>query len=118
MGTGATGCFLNINGTVHAIVNWRSRSHKDDVIIGCRLTKAQEAQYAQMKGQGAGEAAICDRLFPQSVLPRSRPTVRIDIDVLTKGQLLQLIRERIGKPLPTLEKVSRLDLKSILAACS
>jgi len=118
MSTGTTGCFMNINGTIHAVVNWRSRSDKDDVIIGCRLNKGQEDTYERMKDQGYSDPVICDKLFPQALLPRARQKVSVDIEVLTKQQLVQLIRDTLGKPLPSLEKLSTDDLRSVLASCS
>lgn len=118
MSTGTTGCFMNINGTIHAVVNWRSRSDKDDVIIGCRLNRGQEETYGRMKEQGYSDPVICDRLFPQALLPKVRQKVSVDIEVLTKPQLVQLIRETLGKPLPSLEKLATEDLRSILSSCS
>jgi hypothetical protein len=118
MSTGTTGCFMNISGTIHAVVNWRSRSDKDDVIIGCRLNKGQEETYGRMKDQGYSDPVICDRLFPQALLPKVRQKVSVDIEVLTKPQLVQLIREKLGKPMPSLDKLNADDLRSVLASCS
>jgi hypothetical protein len=110
-------CFLEVNGSVHAILNWRTRGTKDDVIIGCLLNAAQVAAYRRMKAQNVSEAAICDKLFPEPAVPRSRQTrVTVDIDLLTKAQLVQLIRERFNKPLASLDKLNTIDLRSILAS--
>jgi hypothetical protein len=118
MATGNTGVFMNINGTVHAVVNWRSRQDKDDVIVGCRLSDNQRRLYEKMKTQGFTDAVIVDRLYPQAVLPKASVKVSIDVALLTKAQLVQLIRERLNKPMPTLEKLNTEDLRSILASCA
>ncbi|MBD3241956.1 MAG: hypothetical protein GF331_15310, partial [Chitinivibrionales bacterium] len=92
MSTGNTACFLNINGTIHAILNWRTRRSKEDVIIGCKLSDEQKAEYTRLVARGHDETAICDKLFPAAILPESRQTVSVDIEVLTKAQLVLLIR--------------------------
>lgn len=118
MSTANTACFLNINGTIHAILNWRTRRSKEDVIIGCKLDENQKSEYARLIARGYDEAAICDKLFPMAVLPDSRRTVDVDIELLTKAQLVFLIRERLQKPLPSLDKLNTHDLRAILAACT
>ena len=116
MSTGNTACFLNINGTVHAILNWRTRQVKEDVIIGCRLNKQQKEVYERMVAEGRPEEEISDRLFPVAVLPPARTTVEVDVDLLSKTQLVHLIRERLKKPLPSLDKLNASDLRSVLGS--
>ena len=110
-------CFLEVNGAVHAVLNWRSRVGKDDVIIGCLLNAVQSAAYRRMKAQGMAEGDICDAIFPPPPLPPSRQTlVSIDVALLTKAQLLRCIRERLNQPLNSLHKLCVEDLRSILGS--
>ncbi len=118
MSNGNTACFLNINGTVHAILNWRTRRSKEDVIIGCKLDEHQKGEYERLTARGYDETAICDKLFPMAAVADSRHTVDVDIELLTKSQLVRLIRERLQEPLPSLDKLNTHDLRAILAACA
>lgn len=109
-------CFLNVNGTVHAILNWRTRNTKEDVILGCRLDDRQKKVYEDMLASGCSETEIADKLFPETSLPKVRKKVSVDVDLLNKTQLLSLIRNRLDQTLPSLDKLNTDDLRSLLAS--
>lgn len=82
MANAGTACFVNVNGTIHAVVNWRQRRSKDDVIIGSKLSDEQAAQYVQLRQKGLSETDICDQLFPNS-LPAGRTPGSVSISAFS-----------------------------------
>ncbi len=104
-------CFAQLNGKVHAVLNWRLRQKPEDVFIAEALTADELQHYQVLQAQGLSDVEIFEALFPT----RSKPVERISIelDQLTRSQLLHLLMLKLG-PIPSLRNMELDDLRKLL----
>jgi hypothetical protein len=103
-------CFEKINGKIKAVLNWRVRQKEDDIVIAEDLNTKEFKRYKELKETGKDDTLIFAELFPQNVCSGQ---VLVEIDKLTKKQLLCLILTRIKISLPSLKNMSAEDLRSL-----
>ncbi len=105
-------CFTQLNGKLHAVLNWRLRQRPDDVFIAEELTQTELQQYRIMQDKGMNDVEIFDVLFPARTKPVGK--VSIEIDQLNRSQLVHLLMQKLG-PLPSLRNMEMDDLRKLLA---
>ena len=80
------------------------------------------AMFATLRVPGFPLAAVLRRRDdapppPRAVaVPRGPERVSVDIDLLNKTQLIHIIRERIRKPLRSLQNMNAEDLRGLLSS--
>lgn len=105
--------FVEIDGKMRAIMNYK-RAMEDDAVILQELTQSEDLQYHSLRDSGRSDDTIFAVLF--SADEETLPSIRINIDILTKRQLATLIAERLGSPLRTLTRMNKDDLMKLLAS--
>ena len=108
-------CFMNFHNQVYANLNWHLRTKVDDVMLLEPLDTQDMGKYSKLSKQGLSDKKIFKELYPR-VEYKPREKVLIDIDLLTKEQLIHLISIRLNASLPTLIYMSTEDLKTLFAA--
>ena len=101
-----------INGRLYAVLNWQSRRDNEDVLVAAPLTGRQVRSYRALLRKGLTETQIFDRLFPQPEKPAGK--LEVDVDMLTKKQLAELACRALGLKLPSMEKMSKKDLATLV----
>lgn len=104
-------CFTQLNGKLHAVLNWRLRQRPDDVFIAEELNPTELQQYRNLQAKGLDEVQIFDALFPARTKPVER--VSIELDQLTRSQIVHLLMLKLG-PLPSLRNMELDDLRKLL----
>lgn len=105
--------FVEIDGKMRAVMNYK-RAMEDDAILLQELTQSEDLQYRSLKDIGRSDDTIFALLFSPD--EETFPSIRINIDILTKRQLATLIAERLDTPLRTLTRMNKDDLKKMLAS--
>ena len=104
-------CFARINGKLQAILNWRVRHKESDIVIAEELNSKEINLYKELKKSGKSDTQIFNQLFPPKV--ESHKQVLIEIDKLTKKQLVYLIINKLNTSLPSLKNMTLEDLKEL-----
>jgi hypothetical protein len=117
-------CFLEHRGEVYVITNWRLRRSENDVAILLKLSPGHRSKYDLLVWQGRPQEKIFRDLFPAKRGARAVPAkaartaakqmVSIDVRLLTKEQLRDLINERLSCPVPSLDTLPLDDLRQLL----
>ena len=110
-------CFLNYDNHVYAIQNWHLRKSVFDVVILDPLDTQDMGKYSKLSKQGLSDTQIYKKLYP-SVEYKPKEKVLIDIDLLTKDQLIHLVSSKLNTSLPTLMYMSTEDLKTLFSVLS
>jgi hypothetical protein len=110
-------CFMNYDNHVYAIQNWYLRKSEFDVVILNPLDTQDMGKYSKLSKQGLSEKQIYKKLYP-SVEHKPKEKVLIDIDLLTKDQLIHLVNTKLNASLPTLMYMSTEDLKTLFSVLS
>ena len=105
-------CFIASDDQVFAIMNWYLRKDEFDVMILDPLDTQDIATYTRLCGQGITSKEIYKTLYPD-VEYKPKEKILIDVDLLTKDQLTQLISTILEKNLPTLMYMSTEDLLTL-----
>jgi len=92
-------CFMNFHNQVYANLNWHLRTKVDDVMILEPLDTQDMGKYSKLTKQGLSDNEIYKKLYPR-VEHRPKEKVLIDIDLLTKEQLIHLISLKLNASLP------------------
>ena len=108
-------CFMNFHNQVYANLNWHLRTKVDDVMILEPLDTQDMGKYSKLTKQGLSDNEIYKKLYPR-VEHRPKEKVLIDIDLLTKEQLIHLISLKLNASLPTLIYMSTKDLMTLFSA--
>ena len=108
-------CFMKYQNQVYAVQNWYLRKNEFDVMLLEPLDTQDMGPYSKLSKQGLSDKKIFKELYPR-VEYKPREKVLIDIDLLTKEQLIHLISIRLNASLPTLIYMSTEDLKTLFAA--
>lgn len=109
--------FTEINGRIHAILNYALRQSNDDEIISEPLDTRELAIYRNLKGAGQNDPEIFKTLFPPSIpkINRRPPSkVEIEIEQLNKRQLIHLILQEVKTSIVSLSRMSVTDLRKLL----
>jgi hypothetical protein len=109
--------FINFHNKVYANRNWHLRTKVDDVILLEPLDTQDMGKYSKLSKQGLSDNEIYKKLYPR-VEHRPKEKVLIDIDLLTKEQLIHLISLKLNASLPTLIYMSTKDLKTLYSVSS
>jgi hypothetical protein len=110
-------CFMEFNNKVYAIQNWHLRNNEDDVILLDPLDTQELGKHSELSKQGRSEEHIFNVIYPRAVT-KPKAKVLIDIDMLTKDQLLHLIRVGLNISVPSLMYMSTDDLQELYLAIS
>ena len=108
-------CFMNFHNQVYANLNWHLRTKVDDVMLLEPLDTQDMGKYSKLSKQGVSDNEIYKKLYPR-VEHRPKEKVLIDIDLLTKEQLIHLISLKLNASLPTLIYMSTKDLMTLFSA--
>ena len=106
-------CFVRFEGRTHAILNWQLRRSISDAIISWPLSREEQAAFQKYRDEGQGEQAIFGLLFPP---PVRKPLAVSDLQKKTKNQLIHLIMNKLGCSLPSLMKMTKVDLCALYLA--
>ncbi len=106
-------CFLRFQNNVYAFLNWRLREKPFDVMVLHPLDTRQLVTYQKLLKQGRTDESIFNTFFPPVDKPKKR--VLIDVDLLTKEQLVHLICTITRESLPSLSRMSTEDLKTLFS---
>ena len=109
--------FINFHNQVYANLNWHLRTKVDDVMLLEPLDTQDMGKYSKLSKQGLSDNEIYKKLYPR-VEHRPKEKVLIDIDLLTKEQLIHLISLKLNASLPTLIYMSTKDLKTLYSVSS
>ena len=110
-------CFAEYNGRQYAILNWELRRTMNDAIISRPLLKDELALYEKYKRQGKENAWIFRQLFPPRLLQqKSRLVSPKDLTKLGKNQLIHLILSKLHSSIPSLNKMTKPDLRTLYLA--
>ena len=117
-------CFLEHRGEVYVITNWRLRRNESDVAILLKLSPSHRSKYDLLLWQGRSQEKIFRDLFPAKRSSRTQPAktakavakqmVSVDIRLLTKEQLRDLINERLSCAVDSLDTLPLEDLRRLL----
>ena len=110
-------CFISFHNQVYANLNWHLRTKVDDVMILEPLDTQDLGKYSKLSKQGLSDKKIFKKLFPR-VDYKPKEKVLIDVDLLTKEQLIHLISINLDASLPTLIYISTEDLKTLYSVSS
>ncbi|MBU0985842.1 MAG: hypothetical protein KKH68_01205 [Proteobacteria bacterium] len=114
--------FTKASGAVKAILNWRTRTDEDAVLLSDTFDTEEMDLYQDFKDAGKDDQFIFEKFFPpkETIKAGSQKVsddkkegtfeVAIDINRLTKIQLAFLIERQIKTPLSTLGNMSKEDL--------
>ena len=107
--------FLEMDGEVYAIVNQKHRKSENDVMVRLALHEDERTIYDQLKKEGRDESAIFQVLFPEFKSPDKIPRkIEIDVDDLTKSQVLHMISKYMQTKLRSLSRMTVKDLRELL----
>jgi hypothetical protein len=109
--------FMEINNRLYAIQNWYLRQKADDIVLLDPLDTQELGKHSELSKQGLSEALIFNALYPR-VVTKPKEKVLIDIDLLTKEQLIRLICVELNTSLPTLMYMSTDDLQKLYLGVS
>ncbi|MBV9463782.1 MAG: hypothetical protein JO317_06085 [Verrucomicrobiae bacterium] len=110
--------FTSHDQDVYAILNWQGYKGPDHAVALRKLTPEQADAYRAQRREGRTEQEIFASLFPRRPAKPVRllpPKISVEIDLLHRSQLLELLRRRLGERLPTLDRLSTPDLRALLA---
>ena len=110
-------CFLEFDNQVYAIQNWYLRKNEFDVILLDPLDTQEMGKHSELSKQGIPEEQIFGVLYPK-VQSEPRQKVLVDIDFLTKDQLIQLICGELNLSMPSLIYLPTDDLQKLYTALS
>jgi len=110
----ASKCFTRNGSTLYAIINWSSRRRTQDAAILKKLTAEQTKKYESALESGKPEKEIFEELFPPPPPQKNGPKIEVDLDFLTKEQLIDLISRRTRSNLPSLGALSLTELQVLL----
>lgn len=110
-------CFLEFNNKVYAIQNWQLRNKEEDVILLDPLDTQELGKHSELSKQGLSDERIYNALYPRVETIHKRK-ILIDIDMLTKDQLIHLIRVGLNISVPSLMYMSTDDLQELYLAIS
>jgi len=102
-------CFLEYDGIVKVIINPSGQTDEDNAVIIRTLSVAEMEQYSLLVAEGYSDATICEEMFPEYVGALNED-IENESKPATKSDLAKSIRDRIGKQLPSLEKMTKADL--------
>ncbi|MGH1362692.1 MAG: hypothetical protein ACRBF0_03990 [Calditrichia bacterium] len=102
-------CFLEYDGIVKVIINPSGQSDEDNAVIIRTLNTAETEQYCLLVEEGYSEDTIFEEMFPEYT-DALNEEVETESKPATKSDLAKSIRDRIGKQLPSLEKMTKADL--------
>jgi hypothetical protein len=105
---------MEVNGKLYAILNWQGRKRQSDELVAAPLTDDQNRMYLRYKRQGDSDSRIMSKLFPPAHKDPTRIIIRMS--TLSKKAMAELVASRLAINVPTLEKMSRHDLKKLLLA--
>jgi hypothetical protein len=111
------GCFMKFNNQLYAIQNWYLRKNEFDVVLLDPLDTQEMGTHLKLSKQGLSEEHIYNALYPK-VSTKPKEKVLIDIDLLTKEQLIHLICVGLNTSLPTLMYMSTDDLQKLYLVIS
>jgi len=103
---------MSVHNQVYANLNWHLRTREDDVMLLEPLDTQDMGKYSKLTKEGLSDNEIYTKLYPR-VEHKPKEKVLIDIDLLTKEQLIHLISIRLNASLPTLIYMSTEDLKTL-----
>jgi len=104
-------CFVHHRNNVYVILNWQVRKDEFDVMLLDPLDTQQLVWYQELVKDGYTDDSIYKKLYPEALLQEKK--VLVNIELLSKEQLVHLINSRLGKTLTSLIRVSSDDLKSL-----
>ena len=104
-------CFAKINGRLKVIVNWRSRQSDSDIVIAEDLNTTEIDLYHKLKESGKEDEHIFNELFPKCDIKILQSPM--EIDKLTREQLIDYIRSKIDLSITSLELMLTEDLKKL-----
>jgi hypothetical protein len=105
---------MELQGRLYAILNWQGRHSGSDELLAAPLTDDQNRQYVRFKRHGDSDSVIFAKLFPASRREPRRIIIRMS--TLSKKAMAELIASKLSISAPSLEKMSREDLKNMLLA--
>ena len=112
-------CFLEFNDKVYAVQNWHLRKKEDDVVLLDPLDTQELGKHSELSQLGKSEEYIFNALYPViPSTPKPKQQVLIDVDLLTKDQLMHLIRVGLNISVPSLMYMSTNDLQELYLAIS
>ena len=109
-----TRCFFQISGQWYALMNWQAQVSTGDAVVFQVLSPHDVEIMHMLRQQGMNEPRIFSRLFPPRALQHRSPLVRVPISLLTKAQLVHVITHRLGTHLPSLIRMRKSDLQTLL----
>ena len=109
--------FMEINNRVYVIQNWHLRQNEFDVVLLDPLDTQELGKHSELSKQGLSDKRIYNALYPRvEIKPKKK--ILIDIDVLTKDQLIHLIRVELNISVPSLMYMNTDDLQELYLAAS
>jgi len=108
-------CFLEFNNKVYSIQNWQLRNKEEDVILLDPLDTQELGKHSKLSKQGLSDERIYNALYPRVETIHKRK-ILIDIDMLTKDQLIHLIRVGLNISVPSIMYMSTDDLQELYLA--
>jgi hypothetical protein len=114
--------FAEQRGNIYAILNHKQRRDPGDVIVPAALTPDKQKLVYRLRNKGMSDSTIFMRLFPASTPAPPPPPKRaipvnhvtVDIDILTKVQLVDTITKELQNDMPSLKQMSKADLQLML----
>ena len=106
---------------VFEIQNWANRKNSDDVMLGRILDPLESLKFRNLKESGHSDSHIWRSLHPQPnprpQLPIHQPKKKIQVscDFFTKEQLIKLVEQASGKPLPSMNRMNKKDILTIMS---
>ena len=107
-------CFIEIKGRWYALMNWQARAGRTDNVVLRPMTTRDVERYRSMKADGFIEAAIFAQLYPPQFNATPVKDVVLPVTLLNKSQLIYLIENKLRVCLPSLKKMDREDLVTLL----
>ncbi len=118
--------FVKWSGRTYAVQNWQHRENNHDAVIVRPLNESQSAHYRDGKKKGSTDTSLYFHIFPEpkkgpsipapAALPASKQTVKVELGMLYKDQLIKLIEKQARTKISSLTKLDREDLESLLVA--
>ena len=108
--------FREVSGRVHAIVNAGIRSDMD-VMLSEPLDTQKLKVYQDLKSAGRSDSQVFRTIFPAEppkVTKEIDTKVEVDVELLSKRQLIYLILDDLQTSLSTLSEMSTADLQKLL----
>lgn len=108
-------CFFQIRGRWHVLMNWQARSQPNDIAVMNPLSSKEVATLLSLQKEGYKDTSIFDRLFPPGPALPEKQKVSLPVSLLSKAQLAYVIEHKLTASLPSLRKMSKADLVSMLS---